>query len=269
MSKNRTSKRVSHDVSATEAIARLSSELERASSALGSISADEPNAQHLHQMVEKFRRELADAVAQSTARTQPAVARTTGSPSIPQLTTYVLERISGGVAKTLLVQEEAPPETPVDEREYRVGCLELLNDQAWTWIDAGSEGDLLRLFFPEDEFSGLPSFLDLEHPRRPRVGQNWRLLRSDRTLAAVFRLSSVDVTAGELQHRWTHGDVVRVVYDGDIFVARYIRNVGDERAIVHWLVDDTFSEVPRTDIVGPSATKWTLDLASPDVEFDE
>lgn len=268
VSKLRTTNRTLLGATAAKAIARLSSELERASTALRPVSADVPDGQHLHQMVERFRRELADAVTQGAAREQQAVARTTASPTTTQLTTYILERISGSVARTLIVQLEASPGTPVDEREYRVGCLELLDDQAWTWIDAGPEGDFLRLFFPEDEFSGLPSFLDLEHPRQPRVGQNWRLLRGDRTLAAVFCLRSVDVTSGELHHRWKHGDVIRVVYDGDIFVARFIRKVGDESAVVHWLVDDTFSEVPRTDILGPSATKWTLDLAPPDVEFE-
>jgi len=249
-------KRTSPDATATKAIERLSSELERASAALASASPDVANGQVLRQLVERFRRELADVATMAAVSRAPR-----------QLTTCVLERISGGVAKTLVVQEEAAPGTSVEEREYRVGCLELLGDQAWAWVDASPEGGFLRLFFPGDEFTGLPSFLDLEHPRQPKVGQSLRLLRGDRTRAADFQVRSVEVTAGGLRPCWAHGDIVRAVYDGDIFVARFIRNVGDERAVVHWLVDDTFSEVPTTEILGPSATKWTLDLSPPDVEF--
>jgi hypothetical protein len=268
MSKKRTSKPTSKEATIEKAITRLSAELKRASEALGSISSDVPSGQQLRQLVEKFQHELAGVITQGAGQEQQRVATTAPSRSIPQLTTYVLERISGAVAKTLIVQEEATAGTPRGERAYRVGCLELLDDQAWTWIDAEPEGDFLRMFFPEDEFSGLPRFLDLESPRQPKVGQNWRLLRGDRGLAAVFSVRSVDVSPGELHHRWAHGDIVRALYRGDIFVARFIRNEGDDRAVVHWLADDTFSEIPRTDILAPSASKWTLDLAPPDVEIE-
>lgn len=265
MSKTRTSKRTSPNTAvSTTIVARLSSELERASAALGSDSTGLPIVQLLHQLVERFRRELAAAITRDTAHEQQAVM--TAPSSLPSLSTYVLERISGAVAKTLIVQQEAAEGASVEEHTYRVGCLELLDDHAWTWIDAEREGDFLRMYFPDDEFSGMPRFLDLEYPRQPKVGQNWRLLRGDRGLAAVFSVRSAEATAGELRHRWTHGDIVRSVYDGDIFVARFIRNVGDEDALVHWLTDDTYSEISRADILGTSTTKWSLELVPPDFD---
>jgi hypothetical protein len=48
-----------------------------------------------------------------------------------------------------------------------------------------------------------------------------------------------------------HRDRILALYDGEIYVARFIRGVGDEPALVHW-ADGLLSEIYRTDILGPS-----------------
>jgi hypothetical protein len=66
---------------------------------------------------------------------------------------------------------------------------------------------------------------------------------------------------------WKHGDIVRVNFDGEPHEpARFIRQHGKTRAVVHWY-DDTFSSIPLADILGPSARAWKLSLEKPNVRF--
>jgi len=66
---------------------------------------------------------------------------------------------------------------------------------------------------------------------------------------------------------WKHGDIVRANFEGEPHEpARFIRQQGKMRAVVHWH-DDMFSTVPLADILGPSTRPWKLALEKPDVQF--
>jgi hypothetical protein len=180
----------------------------------------------------------------------------------------VLDRTSGGSARRLIVQEEAPANAPREDHTHRVGCLGIFeDDDGCTWIDADVEESTLELLFPDDEFEGMPPSLSLQFPRRPAVGQTWKLLREDGATLAMYLVRAIDIVPGELFHRWSHGDIIRALYDGDVYDARFIRNEGDELALVHW-ADGTFSELYRVDILGPGTLPWTLELVPADTEVD-
>ena len=202
-----------------------------------------------------------------------AAAPATKAESKPDVTTeavriYTLDRVSGAVARQLVVHEQIDGTLDPEDVEYRVACRELTDDESLTWVDAGLEGSAIRIFFPDDQFYGFPPFLDLEKPRRPQVGQTWRLFRPDRVPAATFILKAIDETERR-RPDWKHGDIVRALYDGKQYVARFIRTTGAGLALVHWEVDETFSEIPFEHVIGPTKKqRWSRGLEPEDVEVE-
>ena len=154
-----------------------------------------------------------------------------------------------------------------EDVEYRVACLELIDEDQWTWVDAGVEGNAIRVFFPDDRYYGFPPFLDLEKPRRPQLGQTWRLRRPDGVAAATFILRSLETTERR-RPQWKHGDIVQALFEGEALLARFIRTTESGLALVHWDTDDWFSVIPMTDIVAESTKRWTRALEPEDVAID-
>lgn len=183
---------------------------------------------------------------------------------------YRLERVAGEVAKALIVHEQVEESIDPEHREYKVGCLELLvdSDTPWTWLDGSAEGDAIRICFPSDEYENMPPFLDLEKPKKPSVGQTWRMLSTDRTVAAAFIVSSIDTTNEPVKKRWKHGDIVQAKYEDNVYVARVIRETENGDVLVHWLIDDKFSEISMDDILEASTREWTREKVDADVEIE-
>jgi hypothetical protein len=202
------------------------------------------------------------------ADTSAINAEAKSEPTTDQIRIYTLDRISGEVARQLVVHEQIDATLDPDDIEYRVACRELTDDEPLTWVDAGLEGSAIRIFFPDDQFSGFPPFLDLEKARRPQVGQTWRLLRPDRVPAATFILKGIE-NAERKRPDWKHGDIVRALYDGKQYVARFIRTTTAGLALVHWEVDGTFSPIPFEHVI--AATKkqrWSRELEPEEVEIE-
>jgi hypothetical protein len=82
---------------------------------------------------------------------------------VGNLRVYTLDRVAGEVAEQLVVHEQIDEGVSPDDLEYRVKCVGLLDDEPWTWVDAGREGNAIRMFFPNDTFDRLPLSLDLEN----------------------------------------------------------------------------------------------------------
>lgn len=261
--------------SAKPGLDRLFTQIERLQRETASGSG--PQAALISAILVEFRERLAVVLANPldaevvVPGAAPSAAKPRGS-APPKETgdvvrVYVLDRLTGEVARQLVVHEHVNDGHDPDDREYRVRCLELSDDEPWTWVDADVEGDALRLFFPEDEYRGFPPFLDLEKPRKPHPGQTWRLRRPDGATAATFVLRSVELSKSS-RSEWKHGDIVHAAYEGKSYVARFIRTTRHGAALVHWAGDGTFSEIPIEDIIGASKERWVLELEGEDVEVE-
>jgi hypothetical protein len=202
------------------------------------------------------KRERAGVKSKTLAETQPQEVRI-----------YTLDRVAGEVSKQLVVHEPMDPSADAEDLEYRIRCLELSTTEPWTWMTAGREGNALRMFFPDDEFEGFPPYLDLEMPRRPQVGQQWRLRRSDGFAAATYVLKRIDESL-QKHGTWRHGDIISASFEGSTYLARFIRRLDDGRAVVHWAIDDLFSQILVDDILAKSEQRWPRKLAPEDVEID-
>jgi hypothetical protein len=186
---------------------------------------------------------------------------------IERVRVYTLDRVSGTVAKQIVVREPIDETIDPEDIVFRVGCLELADDEPWTWVDGSAEGDAIRIYFPDDRYYGFPPFLDLERPRKPQVGQTWRLRRTDGATAATYVLRSVDI-AERQRPQWKHGDIVRALFEGESFTARFIRVTHTGHAMVHWSVDGTFSKIPMEHVLALSKQRWTRELENEDVEVE-
>lgn len=92
------------------------------------------------------------------------------------------------------VDDDADPEDP----DLRVWFLDIFDGGAWAMLDGAREANRLRVHFRADEYYGLPPFLDIEKPVRPRLGSPWRLIRPDGATIGRFSLvadSTVDENA--------------------------------------------------------------------------
>jgi hypothetical protein len=101
----------------------------------------------------------------------------------------VLERIDRG----------ADPEDP----DFRIWALGIFDDRPWSMLEGqAAEGHCIRILFPTDNYHGMPPHLDIERPRKPRIGGAWRLLRPDGRPAGIFVLRELsEVTYAELRFR--------------------------------------------------------------------
>jgi len=259
-------------------IQRLITIIQRNESAISRQRA--PAAARIGAILAEFRAKLAEALdekpnkpAPKRSANQSVAAESVAAPSAAEadvnerVRVYTLDRVSGTIAKQIVIREPIDESVDPEDIAFRVGCLELADDEPWTWVDGSVEGDAIRIYFPDDRYYGFPPFLDLERPRKPQIGQTWRLRRTDGVTAASYVLRSVEITERP-RARWKHGDVVRALFEGKPLVARFIRTSEIGEAIVHWNVDGMFSAIPMEDVLAVSTKRWTQELEPEDVEIE-
>lgn len=87
-------------------------------------------------------------------------------------------------------------------------------------------------------------------------------------IAAIDDLRRHLVQGPATESTWQHGALVRARFNGKIFDARVVRETADGGLLVHWAVDDTFSEIDVADVVGTSERPWKRARVPRDFEIE-
>lgn len=123
---------------------------------------------------------------------------------------------------------------------------------------------LYRFYSHADPWGALREIMDSVHRDfRPAAAMGLTMIEHPKRLDRKAARTSTTK-----KPTWKHGDIVRARYGQQVYDPARVIRIADGIAVVHWGVDETFSEIPVGDIVGASRKTWSLEKVPEDLDLE-